>query len=316
MLDANELSLEDLYHRLASGGLVRRLLELARDEDLGREPGWGDITSLVCIDADSRSRAGFVARGAGVAAGMAALPEVLQVFGGSAEVEVHVADGQPFSAGSRLATIRGATRDLLAIERTALNLLSRLCGIATTTGQYRAAAGAGARLYDTRKTMPGLRVLEKYAVRCGGGYCHRIGLHDAVLIKDNHIAGVEVARLAEVVGSAARQARAARPDLLFVEVEVDSLDQFEALLPLPVGLIDIVLLDNMPPERLRRAVAMRDQAAPALQLEASGGVRLETIRQIAESGVDRISVGALTHSAVTVDIGLDFDSDPQPGVPA
>jgi nicotinate-nucleotide pyrophosphorylase (carboxylating) len=310
MREANQMNLEALYHHLAAGGLVRRLLDLARDEDLGEGSAAGDITSLVCIAEDSWSSAGFVARQEGIAAGLAALPAVLEAFRSTAVLEVHVADGQRFAAGSRLATLRGPTRDLLAIERTALNLLSRLTGVATTTARYVDAAGGTAKIFDTRKTMPGLRLLEKYAVRCGGGYCHRMGLHDAVLIKDNHISGVLLNDLAAVVGEASRRARAARPELLFVEVEVDSLEQFEVLLRLPSGLIDIVLLDNMPPERLARAVAMRGQAAPSLRLEASGGVRLETIRQIAASGVDRISVGALTHSAVAVDIGLDFDAIP------
>jgi nicotinate-nucleotide pyrophosphorylase (carboxylating) len=320
MDDINLLPLDALYAHLSAsggrglgggaggaGGLVRRLLELARDEDLGTGTAAGDITSLVCIRDDARATAHFVSRERGLAAGLAVLPEVLQVFRADVSLKVHIADGRPIEPGMRLATLHGSERDILAVERTSLNLLSRLCGVATLTARYLAAAGPGANLYDTRKTTPGMRVLEKYAVRCGGGRCHRMGVHDAVLIKDNHIAGVRTSELPGVVAAAAQSARALRTDLLFIEVEVDSLEQFEALCTLPSGTIDIVLLDNMTPEQLARAVEMRSRLAPWLQLEASGGVRLETVRSIAESGVDRISVGALTHSAVAVDIGLDFE---------
>jgi nicotinate-nucleotide pyrophosphorylase (carboxylating) len=162
-----------------------------------------------------------------------------------------------------------------------------------------------ARLYDTRKTTPGLRVLEKYAVRCGGGMCHRIGLFDAVLIKDNHIAGVGLAELAGVVSGAARKARAERRELQFVEVEVDSLDQLERVLTLERGVVDIVLLDNMGPPELRRAVQMRDASKCEPELEASGGVALQSVRAIAETGVERISAGTLTHGAVWMDVAMD-----------
>jgi len=168
--------------------------------------------------------------------------------------------------------------------------------------------GCAAKLLDTRKTTPGLRVLEKYAVRCGGGFCHRLGLHDAVLIKDNHLAGLTPTEVAARVGEAAERAaklRAGGAKINFFEVEVDTLEQFDALLTLPAGKIDFVLLDNMPPAMLAQAVAKRDAAGLPILLEASGGVNLESIGEIAKSGVDRISVGGLTHQAVSIDIGLD-----------
>jgi nicotinate-nucleotide pyrophosphorylase (carboxylating) len=201
--------------------------------------------------------------------------------------------------------VSGSLRHMLAIERTLLNIVGRLSGIATLTRQYvESITGTKAVICDTRKTTPGMRNLEKYAVRCGGGTLHRIGLYDAALYKDNHLALIPAAQLAETVAVAAKQART-RNDVRFVEVEVDSLKQFHELLRIEPGVIDIVLLDNMSPSNMREAVKIRDTANPALQLEASGGVNLETVRAIAESGVDRISVGALTHSVTCLDVGLD-----------
>jgi nicotinate-nucleotide pyrophosphorylase (carboxylating) len=222
-------------------------------------------------------------------------------------------DGAAVAAGTHLATIRGRARTLLTAERTLLNFLGHLSGVATLTAEYVAAvAGTRARIYDTRKTTPGWRRLEKYAVRCGGGHNHRTGLFDAILIKDNHLAWGQHAggghfSPAEAVlrARAFCQDTAAgdpRPSLL-VEVEVDSLAQLDEVLP--VG-PDIVLLDNMSVEQLSAAVRRRDTLGAAVELEASGGVTLATVRQIAETGVDRISVGALTHSAVGLDVGLDW----------
>jgi nicotinate-nucleotide pyrophosphorylase (carboxylating) len=253
----------------------------------------------------------LVAREAGVSAGLAALGEVLRAFGGASRAEALGRDGAPFRAGETLATLRGPAGEVLAAERTLLNLLSRLCGVATLTARYVAgAANPRVRVLDTRKTTPGLRRLEKYAVRCGGGFCHRMGLYDGALIKDNHLADVGGA-LTERLADAARRARA-MGDLRFVEVEVDSLGQLDAALSVEAGLIDIVLLDNMPVARLREAARRRDTARPGILLEASGGVTLETIRAIAASGVDRVSVGALTHQARSVDLGLDVEAA-QPG---
>ncbi|HBS28877.1 MAG TPA: hypothetical protein DEB06_05380 [Phycisphaerales bacterium] len=180
--------------------------------------------------------------------------------------------------------------------------------MATATAAYASALGAGAKamLYDTRKTTPGLRVLEKYAVRCAGARCHRLGLHDALLIKDNHLAGLPIEAIAPRVAEASRSARASF-DIRFVEVEVDSLAQLEALLRLPPGLVDIVLLDNMTLETLRQAVQARDRLNPTLALEASGGVTLTSIGPIARTGVERISAGAVTHQAQSIDIALDAE---------
>lgn len=214
-------------------------------------------------------------------------------------------DGQSLTPGSIVGRFEGLARDLLRCERITLNLMSRLCGVATLTSQYvEAVAGTKAKLYDTRKTTPGWRRLEKYAVRCGGGCNHRTGLYDAVMIKDNHLA------LADGVGltpaAAVRTAREKQPDVV-IEVEVDSLDQLRDVLPAGPN---IVLLDNMEPARLTEAIALRDSVAPGVVLEASGGVRLDTIGPIAATGVDRISVGALTHSAIGLDLGLDWAKTP------
>jgi nicotinate-nucleotide pyrophosphorylase (carboxylating) len=305
----NDLPLPDLYAALAGTGLVRRLIELARDEDLG--PSRVDATARAAIPPGGLIEGTVVAREAGVASGLAAGPEVAQVFGASLEFEPLVADGTAVEPGTRLATLTGDPGEVLAAERTLLNLLGRLCGVATRTAEFVAVMGTGrrARLYDTRKTTPGLRVLEKYAVRCGGGFCHRMGLHDAVLIKDNHIAGVRPDRLAAWVADASERARAASPRPAFFEVEVDSLDQLRALLILPPGVIDIVLLDNFSMAKVREAVALRDASNPALELEVSGGITLQTIRDLAATGVERISTGSVTHHAVWLDVALDVARD-------
>ncbi|CAG1005341.1 nicotinate-nucleotide pyrophosphorylase (carboxylating) [Phycisphaerales bacterium] len=302
--DFNSMPLPALYETLASDGLVRRLIDLAYDEDLG---AWGDVTSRACIDAGRAGSAKVVARQGGVIAGLALLPDLKSRFAPSCECVGRIQDGLPADAGTTLAELRGPMRELLALERTLLNLVGRLSGIATLTAAYvrELPPGSRARLYDTRKTTPGLRVLEKYAVRCGGGRCHRMGLHDALLIKDNHLAAVGPGELASFVRSAAERARREN-DLAFVEVEVDSLAQLDELVVLPRGVVDIVLLDNMTTALLREAAHRRDARAAWLELEASGGVRLETVAEIASTGVDRISAGALTHQAVSLDVALDL----------
>ncbi|MFZ4572876.1 MAG: carboxylating nicotinate-nucleotide diphosphorylase [Phycisphaerales bacterium] len=309
-------SLADLYARIRSTGLPRRLFELAYEEDLGPaspDPrggparAVGDITSSCCIDPRARATANLVARSGGVMAGLASTPELIELFAPAVRAVIRVHDGERASAGQVAAVLDGPLDEILGLERTLLNLVGRLSGIATRTRTFVDAIprGCRAKVYDTRKTTPGLRVLEKYAVRCGGGESHRMGLHDAVLIKDNHIAGVETGRLAAVIREASARARALPTRPTFVEVEVDNLEQFEQLLTLEAGVIDIVLLDNMGPDLLRRAVAMRDARCPRLELESSGGVTLETIPAIASTGVDRISIGGLTHSAVSLDVALD-----------
>jgi nicotinate-nucleotide pyrophosphorylase (carboxylating) len=188
-----------------------------------------------------------------------------------------------------------------------LNLLGKMCGVASMTARFvEQVRGTRAAILDTRKTTPGLRAFEKYAVRCGGGRSHRLGLSDAVLIKDNHLAHLDTGSLRNVITAAAREAKE-RHDALFVEVEVDTMDQFAELLRVPDGLVDIALLDNMSLDQLRRGVKLRDAESPGLLLEASGGVGLDTVRGIAETGVDRISVGGLTRSAVSIDLGLDIN---------
>jgi nicotinate-nucleotide pyrophosphorylase (carboxylating) len=231
---------------------------------------------------------------------------LMELFAPGASLTAVACDGEGVEAGAVLARVRGPAAEVLALERTLLNLVGRLSGVATLTSRFvaEAAAGGRARVFDTRKTTPGLRVLEKYAVRCGGGGCHRLGLYDAVLVKDNHVGRVPIERLTAHAEAAARRARAARP-LRFVEVEADRLEQVEALLRAAPGLIDAVLLDNMPASALVEAVRMRDVLNPGVALEASGGVTLETVRGISGTGVDRISAGALTHRAEWLDVGLD-----------
>ena len=277
----------------AEADACRRLVELALAEDLGPV---GDVTSAALIPADARGAAAFVARSAGVVAGLPAAALVCVAVDQRLAFTPIIPDGSPLNPGATVATVAGPLRALLAAERTALNFLQRLSGIASLTRKYvDAAAGHRAAVLDTRKTTPGWRLLEKYAVRMGGGQNHRIGLYDGVLIKDNHLAGLG--------GDVRRAVVLGRAGGLPVEVEVDTLDQLEVAL---TARPDIVLLDNMTPGQLRGAVARRDAVAPATKLEASGGVNLSTIGAIAATGVDRISVGALTHSAPALDIGLDY----------
>lgn len=318
--DLNGLPLPQLYDHLRATGLIARLIELARDEDLGTPAARdysaadatpfssGDITTACCIERDSVGRANIVARAPGVIAGLAAIPDLVRALAPSCVATPLTTDGTRMAANNPVCHIHGPLAEMLAFERTTLNLLSRLSGIATRTAQFVAAipSGSRAKLFDTRKTTPGLRVLEKYAVRCGGGACHRIGLFDAVLIKDNHLAGVAISELAKVVQSAAARARELSPvPLQFVEVEVDSLEQLAELLRLPSGVVDIVLLDNMDSAKLREAAKMRDEKNRSLQLEASGGITLSTLAEIAGTGVDRISTGSVTHSAISLDLAMD-----------
>ncbi len=311
--DWNALPLADCASRVLASGHVERLLELCFEEDLGVGGTPGDVTSALTVaDAVSGSevRTMLRSRERAMVAGLAFIPAICAVFApGSCNWEPAVHDGCSVDKGTLLGELIGPRGAVLAIERTMLNLVSRLSGIATLTDRYvRTIRDAGAdrvRLLDTRKTTPGHRLIEKYAVRCGGGYSHRIGLHDAVLVKDNHIAMAP--RGLEGILEALATARE-RFDLQFVEVEVDSLAQFETIMNAEQntpGLVDIVLLDNMPPDTLREAVATRQHAGSSIQLEASGGITLETIGQVALTGVDRISTGAITHQARSVDFGLD-----------
>jgi nicotinate-nucleotide pyrophosphorylase (carboxylating) len=302
VIDPNSWPLPQLFETLAAGPRLERLLALAREEDLG---GAGDVTSASIVAPDAVGVGRLVSRSAGVVAGLAAVPAVLSAFAASCMFEALGRDGERCRAEEVLGTLRGTLRSILAVERTLLNLMGRLSGIASLTRRYAdAVAGTRAAIYDTRKTTPGLRALEKYAVRCGGGRLHRMGLDQAALYKDNHLAGIDRDVLAERLAAAIRRARAST-DLLFVEVEVDSLEQLDCILGMERGLVDLVLLDNMGPPTLTRAVAMRDALGSAIGLEASGGITLETVAAVAESGVDRIAVGGLTHSAPALDIGLE-----------
>jgi nicotinate-nucleotide pyrophosphorylase (carboxylating) len=277
----------------------QRLVAWALDEDL-REVG--DMTSDLLIPQDLAGQGALVARSAGVVAGLPAVALVVRAVDPELTVEMLTEDGARVEPGSRLAILRGRMHSLLVAERTALNFLQRLSGIASLTRRYvETVAGLPAQVLDTRKTTPGWRFLERYAVRCGGGRNHRFGLCSGILIKDNHLAalggGLDAIRQAiatcrEEVGSRS-----------VVEVEVDDLQQFDVALECRAG---IILLDNMTVEDMREAIRRRDAVAPGVLLEASGGVTLQTIRSIAETGVDRISVGALTHSAPALDIGLDY----------
>lgn len=292
---------------------LREILRLAVREDLGQH---GDWTGAALVSEDVLGRAAVVARQPGAIAGLPGAQIALEEIDLRLQWFPEKEDGQTVQAGDRIARIEGPARSLLTAERLVLNLLGRLSGIATLTRRYvEAVAGTRARIYDTRKTTPGWRRLEKYAVRCGGGRNHRIGLFEAVLIKDNHLAlGAESSAgtaggytPAEAVSRARRfiEQRAAESirSRMIVEVEVDTLEQLnQVLLADP----DIVLLDNMSPAELCQAVARRNAIRPHVELEASGGVDLETVRAVAASGVDRISVGALTHSAVCLDLALDW----------
>jgi nicotinate-nucleotide pyrophosphorylase (carboxylating) len=287
------------------------LLKLAIQEDLG---DLGDLTTLALVPCKAIGRATVVARQAGIAAGLPAAAMALAAISPMAKCTAHVADGQSITPGQRLASLEGPAGALLMAERLLLNVLGRLSGIASLTRRYvEAIDGTAAHIYDTRKTTPGWRRLEKYAVRCGGGSNHRGGLFEAVLIKDNHLAfgaaGSQADRYtpAQAVGRARQYLAELGADAgkqnAIVEVEVDTLAQLAEVLPASP---DIVLLDNMSPEVLREAVTLRNAGFRHVELEASGGVTLHTVRAIAETGVDRISVGALTHSAVALDVGLDW----------
>ncbi|MFF4651004.1 carboxylating nicotinate-nucleotide diphosphorylase [Streptomyces sp. NPDC001380] len=285
-----------LAELLAGAGLdpveVEDIATLALAEDLA---GGEDVTSAATVPAEAEATADFTARAAGTVAGLRIAEAVVSlVCEDEFEVERHVEDGDRVEAGQVLLSVRGRTRDLLTAERTALNLLCHLSGIATATRAWAdALEGTGAAVRDTRKTTPGLRSLEKYAVRCGGGLNHRMGLSDAALVKDNHVVA------AGGVAEAFRAVRAAYPDLP-VEVEVDTLDQIPPVLEAGA---DLVLLDNFTVPQLKEAVAL---VAGRARLEASGGLTLAAARAVGETGVDYLAVGALTHSAPVLDIGLDL----------
>ncbi len=282
-----------------------RLIELAFAEDLDEA---GDLTCQALIPDSARAEVLVVARQRGVLAGGPVAMQVFSTLDPQVVWTPEASDGTELSAATCIAKVAGPLRSLLTGERTALNFLTHLSGIATLTHRFvEAAQPADVEILDTRKTHPGWRILEKYAVRAGGGTNHRMGLFDGCLIKDNHLAAWEAEQSSSStkpsIAEAVRQARVNVGNNVSVEVEVDTLDQLRDAL---AGSPDIVLLDNMPPEVLREAVAIRNELGPQVLLEASGGITLETIAGIAKTGVERISIGALTHSAPACDIAFDW----------
>jgi nicotinate-nucleotide pyrophosphorylase (carboxylating) len=274
---------------------IDQAVQRALEEDLGRA---GDITSMATIPEATHAHAVMIARQAGVIAGLPLAVAVFRKLSPDLSIEAHVRDGNVVAAGVRVLTISGPARAVLSGERTALNFVGRLSGVATLTADYvRHTAGTKMRICCTRKTTPGLRALEKYAVRCGGGFNHRFGLDDAILIKDNHIA------VAGGVAPVLRRARAHVGHLVKIEIEVDTLAQLREVLA--TGLADVVMLDNMNIAELTEAVKL---ASGRVVLEASGGVTQDSIAKIASTGVDYASAGALTHSAPNFDVALDIDA--------
>ncbi len=281
---------------------ARPLIKMAIEEDLGR----GDVTSKLLFEENAVDKARIISREEIVVCGVDVVREILKCYDEKLKLTVNINDGESAHVGNKIATIKGPLRSMLTAERVILNFLQRLSGIATTTRKYvRAIQGTKAKIYDTRKTMPGWRILEKYAVRCGGGYNHRHGLYDGVLIKDNHLADLGrnfQTKLRKIINEARKQ-----KGVKFIAVEVDHVDD-QLNYVLKISGIDIVLLDNMGQWQLKHAVDMRNRMCGRNKkplLEASGNVTLSNVSAIAQCGIDRIAVGAITHSARAVDIGLD-----------
>lgn len=271
---------------------LHKIVQQALEEDIG----WGDVTTQLTVPIDARARGVFLAKAAGVIAGLDVARTAFEIVEPSTEFQALVQDGDRAVEGAQLAEVSGSARGILTAERVALNFLQRLSGVATLTAMFvDKVQGTGARIVDTRKTTPGLRRLEKYAVRMGGGHNHRFGLSDGILIKDNHISA------AGGVKKAVERARRGAPHTLKIQIEVRDLDELHEAISAHA---DAVLLDNMTPAELRKAV---DLAAGKVILEASGGVSPANVREIAETGVNLISVGALTHSAPALDISLNFE---------
>jgi nicotinate-nucleotide pyrophosphorylase (carboxylating) len=294
------------HERIARGNLkkldlakIEPLIDIAVYEDFGK----GDPTSEITVGADEIAKGFLISREEIVVSGMEMVPLILQKYDPRLEFKALVQDGYRASVADKLGVIKGPLRSMLSAERVVLNFLQRLCGISTMTWKFVSATrGTKAKIYDTRKTIPGWRELEKYAVRCGGGYNHRMSLGDAVMFKDNHIA--ELGKNFEPrLKTMVEQARANK-NVKFVVVEVDHVDdQLDRVLTIPG--VDVILLDNMGQWQLKHAKELRDKVGKKPLLEASGGITLNNVLTVASCGVDRISVGAITHSAVAVDIGLD-----------
>lgn len=275
---------------------AERLIEIALEEDFGQR---GDVTSLMFIDPTRSGRVRIEARKPGRIAGTPIIPLVLQQIDPSIKCTLDAADGEELLSGQSIAVLEGAVQKILMAERTILNFMTHLSGVATLTNSYVAKlVGTNAQILDTRKTIPGYRFLEKYAVRCGGGCNHRLGLYDAVMLKDNHLASMTHTAPAELIVSV-REKYAG----ISIIIEIDRLDQMPAVLSWQP---DVILLDNMSNEDMKAAVQIRNQTDETIKLEASGGINLQTVTGIAQTGVDRISVGELTHSAPALDLGFDW----------
>jgi nicotinate-nucleotide pyrophosphorylase (carboxylating) len=290
--------------------ILRDLIQLAKREDLGND----DVTSRLMIPEDAIGVATIMQKSVGVACGLPIVEMVCRTYDERLRVELipgfhlDIIEGL-FSDAQRmpLLRLRGPLRSLLSAERVILNFLQRMSGVATLTHRYvRRAAGTAAKIYDTRKTIPGHRLLDKYAVRCGGGFNHRVGLYDGLLVKDNHVAAIPLKDLPAFLTKVVTQCRAEDASRL-IEIEVDTLEQLREVLK--VDGVQVILLDNMDCPKMEMAVDLRNKAGKKglIDLEASGGVTLETLRPIAQTGVDRIAVGALTHSAPAMDIGLEIE---------
>lgn len=275
---------------------AERLIEIALEEDFGQR---GDVTSLMFIDPARTGRVRIAARKPGRIAGIPIIPRVLQKVDPTIKCTLDVTDGDELHSGQSIAVLEGAVQKILMAERTILNFMTHLSGVATLTSSYVSKVyGTNAQILDTRKTLPGYRFLEKYAVRCGGGCNHRMGLYDAVMLKDNHLASMTHKAPAELISSV----REKYADISII-IEIDRLDQMPAVLSWKP---DVILLDNMSNEEMTEAVQIRNQQNAGTLLEASGGINLQTVAAIAKTGVDRISVGELTHSAPALDLGFDW----------
>jgi nicotinate-nucleotide pyrophosphorylase (carboxylating) len=292
---------------------IRDLIQLAKREDLGPRNGGDDVTSRLLVGEDALGVGTLLQKSVGLVCGLPIVEQVCRAYDERLRVELipgfhmELIEGRFSDANvTPLLRIRGPVRSLLSAERVVLNFLQRMSGVATLTNRFvKRTDGTRAKIYDTRKTIPGWRALDKYAVRCGGGWNHRIGLYDGLLVKDNHVAAMPLRELSGFLASIVQRSRAEDAKRL-VEVEVDTLEQLGEVLK--VDGIDVILLDNMDCPRMQLAVEMRDRGNKKVELEASGGVTIETVRSIALTGVDRIAVGAITHSAPAMDIGLDIET--------
>lgn len=290
---------------------IRDLIQLAKSEDLG--PANDDVTSRLLMPEDKIAVGTLMQKGIGIACGLPLVEMICRLYDERLRVEqipgfhMEIIEGRYSDARQTpLLRIRGPVRSLLSAERVILNFLQHLSGVATLTHRYvRRIEGTKAKIYDTRKTLPGYRLLEKYAVRAGGGMNLRMGLYDGLLVKDNHLAGLAPKELTAYLTKIVATSRSESPNRM-IEVEVDTLEQFRHVLAVPG--IDIILLDNMDCPRMADAVKLRNASPHKPALEASGGITLETVRSIAETGVDRISIGAITHSAPAMDIGMDIEN--------